>query len=185
MNARNVVATNGQTISQPHINNCCFGNGWMVLSDEIAEFDDQYLRFYKFNDLLQRYELHTRIDHPHTREITSLSMRGNCAVSTSKDGAAKVWKFENDHWELDNVFTYKGLEALKCCFSSNSDVLAVSFSSIITIWNLESGELITTMSFGYVSNIHNLGFVGEDCIVGCDNNLMQVWNYKTQTGMFC
>ena len=174
INSRNIVATNGKEIEMPIITHCELNDdGWMVIVDEIKEFGDLYQRFYEYDSKSQEYALHTRINHPH-KQINSISLGGSYCISCG-DFEAKVWKLDNNLWKLDNVFEYKGLQPIKCKIQGN--LVAISFANIVTVWDLEQGILLRTMSFGYTSNVLNLCFCG-DYIIGSDNNLLQVWQHE-------
>uniref|UniRef100_A0A3P8WNG5 WD repeat domain 75 n=1 Tax=Cynoglossus semilaevis TaxID=244447 RepID=A0A3P8WNG5_CYNSE len=142
---------------------------------------------------------------PHEAQVTALSFcpsadhQTTMLVSTSKDGHFKAWAAapdahaanadapdhtEGPSWSCDFVGTYHGLVPERCCFSADGSLLAVSFQKVVTLWNPNSWELVTTLSQP-PGTIRHLCFGRLSCskyLLGTTSeNLLCCWNLLTCT----
>ncbi|KAG0370671.1 WD40-repeat-containing domain protein [Gamsiella multidivaricata] len=157
---RNKVSrTDEKEIIQPNVMHCAFSNGktgrWMVTVDGRDDYEttpELYLKFWEYDDDARNYILNTRVDAPHSKEITSCIFNpreGNQApmvVTSSLDGTFKVWELTHQGearrgieaekaWSCRSTGFYRDMVPHCAGFSSDGSLLAVAYDQIITIWN--------------------------------------------------
>ncbi|KAF9351527.1 WD repeat-containing protein 75 [Mortierella sp. NVP85] len=157
---RNKVSrTDEKEIIQPQVLQCVFSKDkaarWMVTVDARDDHEttpEQYLKFWEYDDDARTYVLNTRVDAPHTKEITSCVFNprgGNQApmvVTTSTDGTFKIWELVHQGearrgieaeiaWSCRSTGFYRDMVPRCASFSTDGSILAISYGQIITLWN--------------------------------------------------
>ncbi|KAM8857960.1 WD repeat-containing protein 75 [Synchiropus picturatus] len=154
------------------------------------------LKLWSYDVQTQSFVLDTTVSAPHESQITSMCFcqaadrQTTMLVTTSKDGHFKAWQRspsthsedEGLSWSCDFVGSYHGLVPLRCRFSADGSLLAVSFQEVVTLWNPWSWELLTTLSQP-PGAIRDLCFGRLSCskyLVGTtEKNLLCCWNLLT------
>ncbi|KAF9923543.1 WD repeat-containing protein 75 [Linnemannia zychae] len=157
---RNKVSRTFQKeIIPPRVMHVAFSNDkagrWMVTvdgRDDKETTPELYLKFWEYDDDAHTYVLNTRVDSPHSKEITSCIFnprQGNQApmvVTTSLDGTFKVWELTHQGearrgieaekaWSCRSTGFYRDMAPRCAGFSSDGSLLAVAYDQIITLWN--------------------------------------------------
>uniref|UniRef100_A0AAY4EFX1 WD repeat-containing protein 75 second beta-propeller domain-containing protein n=1 Tax=Denticeps clupeoides TaxID=299321 RepID=A0AAY4EFX1_9TELE len=155
------------------------------------------LKFWDYNETAQSFVLNTTVMTPHDNRITSMcffpTAETTMVVTTARDGCFKAWLLgqESDtekqgtdgpSWSCDFVGRYHDLQPTNCCFSADGSLLAVSFQEVITIWNPETWELLTTLCQP-PGNIKDLCFGRLSCsrylLATTTKNMLCCWNLLT------
>ncbi|KAI1317106.1 hypothetical protein EDD11_008993 [Mortierella claussenii] len=162
---RNKVSrTDEREIIPPRVMHCAFSSDkaaqWMVTvdgRDDKETTSELYLKFWEYDTDARTYILNTRVDNPHSKEITSCifnprqsSSSGQGAVpmvvTTSLDGTFKVWELTHQGesrrgieaeraWSCRSTGFYRDMIPHCSGFSSDGSLLAVAYGQIITLWN--------------------------------------------------
>ncbi|KAF9173385.1 hypothetical protein BGX21_002483 [Mortierella sp. AD011] len=157
---RNKVSrTDDKEIIPPRVMHCAFSSDkaarWMATVDGRDDHEttpELYLKFWEYDDDAHTYILNTRVDAPHSKEITSCIFNpreGNQApmvVTTSLDGTFKVWELTHQGearrgieaeraWSCRSTGFYRDMVPHCAGFSSDGSLLAVAYGQIITLWN--------------------------------------------------
>ncbi|KAG0315602.1 hypothetical protein BGZ99_007355 [Dissophora globulifera] len=157
---RNKVSrTDDKEIIPPRVMHCAFSSDkagrWMATVDGRDDHEttpELYLKFWQYDDDTRTYILNTRVDAPHSKEITSCIFNpreGDHApmvVTTSLDGTFKVWELTQQGearrgieaelaWNCRSTGFYRDMDPTCAGFSSDGSLLAVAYGQIITLWN--------------------------------------------------
>ncbi|XP_056006954.1 WD repeat-containing protein 75-like [Ostrea edulis] len=170
-----------------------------VWDDGVMSPDIQ-LKFWMYQEESQEYILNTIVHYPHDKKVVDLKFRPHgddldvvpTVVTSGGDGKFKTWTCvddsdiyrKNTKWICHNVGYYKDRPAGPVSFSEDGSLLAVGFSSTVTIWDTENNVLrhcfnthsddnrdIKFCEFGHQSCCHLLVSVSDD--------LLCVWNLLT------
>ncbi|XP_023238668.1 WD repeat-containing protein 75-like [Centruroides sculpturatus] len=155
------------------------------------------LKFWKFIEESQKYQLNTNIFLPHKKRVKSIKFRPKTefptplAVTISEDNFFKLWSVFTDEdddedketWNCFYEDDYANLVPTCAEFSEDGSMLAVAFEYIITLWDSETNKhlknlymlgedrTIREMAFGRDTCSHLLVCVSKECI--------EVWNLLT------
>ncbi|KAI8388924.1 WD40-repeat-containing domain protein [Radiomyces spectabilis] len=186
-------------IVRPEVEHLAFSSTgeWMAtvdIRDDADTTPERYLKFWKLDPNTQSYILHTRVDHPHTDRITSItfnpgsSSHAPMAVTTSLDKSFRVWYlFSNaartdlqPTWICRSNGVYRNYSPRVAAFSHDGSILAVAFENIITLWdpyqNIIQGVLVPPTN----ETIHNLHFSADSpYLVSVSDDHLSVWNMLT------
>ncbi|KAF9916156.1 hypothetical protein BX616_004488 [Lobosporangium transversale] len=157
---RNKVSrTDEKEIIPPRVMHCAFSNDksarWMATvdgRDDQETTPELYLKFWEYDSDARTYILNTRVDTPHSKEITSCVFNpreGDHApmvVTTSLDGTFKVWELTHQGesrrgieaeraWSCRSTGFYRDMVPYCSGFSSDGSLLAIAYGQIITLWN--------------------------------------------------
>jgi len=147
------------------------------------------LKFWKFSDVNQTYELVTQVTPPH-EEITSLAVcpTSGMVVTAGTEGKFMIWETirldsdgsnrANQSWRCRSVGYYRNRPAGACRFSRDGSILAISYGSVITLWNPYTLVLKKTLAFPVTDfDIHSLDFIAHTpYLVSANNSHVCVWN---------
>ncbi|GBG89586.1 hypothetical protein CBR_g49376 [Chara braunii] len=144
------------------------------------------------------YELNTRVDDPHSAEITALLYHPsrNIAVTASMDGMFKVWSqkvgartksriIPATCWVGHAVGGFRNEPLTAGAISHEGSLLAVSASSAITLWNMEAHTMLCALPlFPMKSVVTRLTFIHDTpfLVSGTDDAglpALCVWNMLT------
>ncbi|KAI8093755.1 WD40-repeat-containing domain protein [Halteromyces radiatus] len=201
-NARAVVGTVDATIDRGHVSHVSFSpNGeWMATvdmrNDQVTAVE-VYLKFWLWDHDQQTYVLHTRVDRPHSNEITSLcfhpSTSSPMVVTTSMDKSFKIWHLtsyepresiviDQSAWTCRSVGVYRDFWPTASTFSLDGSMLTVAFGPVVTVWDPYQNVLqgvLTTPEVDYIKSLH---FVNDTpYLVSRSKTHLFVWNLLTCT----
>ncbi|CEP07902.1 hypothetical protein [Parasitella parasitica] len=196
-----VVRAGEKEIIHAHVAHVAFlHNGeWMAtvdMRDDKVTTPELFLKFWRWDPDTQGYKLHTRVDYPHTKPITSLtfnpvSRQGPMAITTSEDKTFKVWNLSTDlgrsyqngeaAWVCRSVGVYRDSIPCTASFSEDGSILAVAFGQATTIWDPFSNSIQAVLAQPNPENIEKLSFLGENCpfLIAKSKYHLCVWNLLT------
>ncbi|OAD67237.1 hypothetical protein PHYBLDRAFT_85784 [Phycomyces blakesleeanus NRRL 1555(-)] len=165
---------------------------WMAtvdMRDDGETTVELYLKFWQWNPNSQSYALHTRVDYPHAQPITSLtfspsSRHGPMAITTSADKTFKVWVLSTERevvWTCRSVGAYRDSPATGAAFSDDGSILAVSFGSMLTLWDPYENTLQGILSQPCDDEaIEHVAFLGDSpYVLTATKTHFYVWNMLT------
>lgn len=176
---------------------------WMATvdsRDDNVTSPELYLKFWAWNPDGQSYTLNTRVDYPHTDEITSLAFKHGSdddlpmAITTSADKTFKIWHLTNDlgrhhgsnetAWACRSVGFYRENIPTVATFSEDGSMLAVAFGQILTIWDPITNTIQGSLALPpQQCHIQRLAFLGSTPFVAATTKShLYVWNLLTCTG---
>ncbi|KAI8643939.1 WD40-repeat-containing domain protein [Parasitella parasitica] len=196
-----VVRAGEKEIIHAHVAHVAFlHNGeWMAtvdMRDDKVTTPELFLKFWRWDPDTQGYKLHTRVDYPHIKPITSLifnpvSRQGPMAITTSEDKTFKVWNLSTDlgrsyqngeaAWVCRSVGVYRDSVPCTASFSEDGSILAVAFGQATTIWDPYSNSIQAILAQPNPENIEKLSFLGENCpfLIAKSKSHLYVWNILT------
>ncbi|KAG5283123.1 hypothetical protein AALO_G00038600 [Alosa alosa] len=154
------------------------------------------LKLWAYDKTTQSFSLNTTVNAAHDDRIRSMSFcpssETTMLVTTSKDGHFKAWLLGADvdtekdsdsaSWSCDFVGSYHGLLPTRCSFSADGSLLAVNFREVITLWNPETWELLSTLCLP-PGDIRELCFGNQSCskylLSTTTKNMLCCWNLLT------
>jgi WD40 repeat protein len=136
---------------------------WLVTVDVRPLTPDRFefistLKFWHFSETQQNYELVTQVSPPHEK-ITSLDICPvtNVVVTAGTEGKFMMWEsfaLEKDgsnranvSWRCRSVGYYRNRPVAAAKFSGDGSILAVTYGSILTLWDPKSVVLKRTLVF--------------------------------------
>jgi NET1-associated nuclear protein 1 (U3 small nucleolar RNA-associated protein 17) len=176
---------------------------WMATidsRDDNVTTPELYLKFWAWDPDAQSYILKTRVDYPHSAEITSLSFRHGSdsdvlmAITASADKTFKIWHLTNDlgrhhasseaSWACRSVGFYRDNTPTVTSFSQDGSMLAVAFGQVLTIWDPIANNIQGTLALPpQQCHIQRLAFLGSTPFVAAvTKSHLYVWNLLTCTG---
>ncbi|KAF9086715.1 hypothetical protein BGX23_008634 [Mortierella sp. AD031] len=197
---RNKVSrTDEKEIIPPRVMHVAFSNDkagrWMVTvdgRDDKETTPELYIKFWEYDDDAHTYVLNTRVDSPHTKEITSCIFnprQGNqapMAVTTSLDGTFKVWELTHQGearrgieaeraWSCRSTGFYRDMVPRCAGFALDGSLLAIAYDQIITLWNPYLNTLQATADHLYSWNLLTCSVwwsyqLKVDCLVTSQTN---------------
>eukprot|EP00005_Dracoamoeba_jomungandri_P002119 CAMPEP_0174253678 /NCGR_PEP_ID=MMETSP0439-20130205/3047_1 /TAXON_ID=0 /ORGANISM="Stereomyxa ramosa, Strain Chinc5" /LENGTH=611 /DNA_ID=CAMNT_0015334839 /DNA_START=973 /DNA_END=2808 /DNA_ORIENTATION=+ len=166
-----------------------------------GQFSDEcVLKFWNYNFKQQKYVLNTRVDNPHGKSAVTavvFNPQINVVVTCSFDGTFKLWRHvvssddsgmhvspvsDTRAWMCKSTNQYRDSSCLAASFSSDGSVLAVSYSQVITLWDVNSTELTQTLGplLAKKDKIKGLSFVpNSPYLVAYSKKKLFVWNLLT------
>ncbi|KAG0740570.1 hypothetical protein G6F62_009074 [Rhizopus arrhizus] len=192
-----VVRAAEKEIVNAHVMHVAFlpSGEWMAtvdMRDDKVTTPELFLKFWRWDPDTQDYKLHTRVDYPHTKPITSLvfnpiSRRGPMAITTSQDKTFKVWNLNSAQphteaaWMCRSVGVYHDSEARTAAFSEDGSMLAVGFGHTVTLWDPYLNSIQAVLAQPNSERIEKLSFLGDNCpfMVVITASYMYVWNLLT------
>lgn len=196
-----VVRAGEKEIIHAHVSHVAFLNSgeWMATvdtRDDNVTTPELFLKFWRWDPDTQAYKLHTRVDYPHTKPITSLtfnpvSRQGPMAITTSEDKTFKVWNLSTDlgrsyqsgeaAWICRSVGVYRDSSPSTATFSEDGSILAVAFGQITTLWDPYLNSIQAVLAQPNPENIEKLSFLGENCpfLIAKSKTHVCVWNMLT------
>ncbi|KAL3831907.1 hypothetical protein ACJMK2_023601 [Sinanodonta woodiana] len=161
------------------------------------------LKFWEFSEQSQSYVLNTTVEMAHEKRILSLRSRPTLLpsrkdpqpmmVTSSSDGKFKLWSLvddtdihrSNQKWSCESVGFYRDLPAGETAFSEDGSLLAVAFSSTITLWDPTNNLLKRTLLDNLKEKpIRHLKFGNHSCahlLVSANQKDITVWNLLSCT----
>ncbi|XP_062390523.1 WD repeat-containing protein 75 [Sardina pilchardus] len=154
------------------------------------------LKLWAYDKKTQSLSLNTTVAAAHDNRIRSMSFcpssETTMLVTTSKDGHFKAWLLGTDaetekdgdsaSWSCDFVGSYHGLQPSCCSFSADGSLLAVNFGEVITLWNPETWELLSTLCLP-PGDVRQLCFGNQSCskylLSTTTRNMLCCWNLLT------
>ncbi|KAF7726185.1 WD repeat-containing protein 75 [Apophysomyces ossiformis] len=172
---------------------------WMAtvdMRDDKETTMELYLKFWQWDPSTQTYLLHTRVDNPHSKAVTSitfnpaLSRHGPMAITTSIDKTFKVWCLTSNlgrnydkgeiGWTCRSIGVYRDYEPQAAAFSDDGSILAVAFGPIITLWDPFQNTIQGILATSDVHHVTKLHFLPETpYLVSVTNTTLAVWNILT------
>ncbi|KAH0956856.1 hypothetical protein HN011_012186 [Eciton burchellii] len=174
---------------------------WMATVEERDEVSstEVRLKFWKYDLKQQIFVLDTSIELPHENGVNTLLFEPNMtfdvgerlAVTTGKDQKFKLWNLKESsntekktkHWCCYGVGDYHNLPATDAAFSMDGSLLAIGFSSTLTIWIPEICELKSTLTHSqYNDSITRIEFGKDEAchlVVVTSSQRITVWNILT------
>lgn len=150
-------------ISETQVNHVVFSvdGKWMVTSDKRDDLlGESSVKFWHWNNEKHTYDLSTQYNLKNKNKVKALAYhpKEDICVTIDTHGHFKLWKlFENPkkdssdsdelRWGCYSVGYYKNSGARACCFSADGSILAISYGSVITLWNPYNDSLLTTLSY--------------------------------------
>lgn len=196
-----VVRAGEKEIIHAHVAHVAFlHNGeWMAtvdMRDDKVTTPELFLKFWRWDPDTQGYKLHTRVDYPHTKPITSLtfnpiSRQGPMAITTSEDKTFKVWNLSTDlgrsyqngeaAWICRSVGVYRDSVPRTASFSEDGSILAVAFGQATTIWDPYLNSIQAVLAQPNPEDVEKLSFLGDNCpfLIAKSKSHLYVWNILT------
>lgn len=196
-----VVRAGEKEIIHAHVAHVAFlkSGEWMAtvdMRDDKVTTPELFLKFWRWDPDTQAYKLHTRVDYPHSKPITSLtfnpvSRQGPMAITTSEDKTFKVWNLSTDlgrsyqsgeaAWICRSVGVYRDSVPSTATFSEDGSILAVAFGQIITVWDPYLNSIQAVLAQPNPENVEKLSFLGDNCpyLVAKSKTHLYVWNMLT------
>lgn len=196
-----VVRAGEKEIIHAHVAHVAFlkSGEWMAtvdMRDDKVTTPELFLKFWRWDPDTQAYKLHTRVDYPHTKPITSLtfnpvSRQGPMAITTSEDKTFKVWNLSTDlgrnyqnneaAWVCRSVGVYRDSVPSTATFSEDGSILAVAFGQVTTIWDPYLNSIQAVLAQPNPENIEKLSFLGDNCpyLIAKSKTHLYVWNMLT------
>ncbi|GAA5807850.1 hypothetical protein MFLAVUS_001229 [Mucor flavus] len=196
-----IVRAGEKEIVHAHVSHVAFlkSGEWMATvdtRDDNVTTPELFLKFWRWDPDTQAYKLHTRVDYPHSKPITSLtfnpvSSQGPMAITTSKDKTFKVWNLSTDlgrnyqsgeaAWMCRSVGVYRDSSPTTATFSEDGSILAVAFGQIITLWDPYLNSIQSVLAQPNPQNIDKLYFLGGNCpfLIAKTKTHLYVWNMLT------
>jgi len=145
---------------------------------DVKKKQDQKLKFWKWKDSAKQWSLDTVIPRPHQdSDVTSLHFNDNDCISTSVDGTAIVWTFDEMQGWIDEIsFKHRGNSVQCSGYSCDNSLLAVGFDRDVVVKDAASFEDITTLNHnGVVKHIKFGCKKAAKFLVTCTNNFLHSW----------
>ncbi|OBZ86761.1 WD repeat-containing protein 75 [Choanephora cucurbitarum] len=196
-----IVRSGEKEIVHAHVAHVAFlpTGEWMAtvdMRDDKITTPELFLKFWRWDPDTQAYKLHTRVDYPHSKPITSLtfnpvSRQGPMAITTSKDKTFKVWNLSTDlgraytngeaAWICRSVGVYRDSAPSAVSFSEDGSILAVAFGQAITIWDPYLNSIQAVLAQPNPEDIEQLNFLGDPSpfLVVKSKSHLYVWNLLT------
>lgn len=196
-----IVRAGEKEIIHAHVAHVAFlkSGEWMAtvdMRDDKVTTPELFLKFWRWDPDTQAYKLHTRVDYPHTKPITSLtfnpvSRQGPMAITTSEDKTFKVWNLSTDlgrnyqnndaAWVCRSVGVYRDSAPSTATFSEDGSILAVAFGQITTVWDPYLNSIQAVLAQPNPENIEKLSFLGDNCpfLIAKSKTHLYVWNMLT------
>ena len=147
------------------------------------------------------YTLHTTIESPHTKYVTSLDLglavTQLTAVTTSNDSHVKLWQHNNvlevkeeesededeqkvkpiDQWQMKHVVTYQSLPSYCSTFSADGTILCVAYKGVLVLYCCDSFDIKAQIDhpINRVSQMFLSGFY----LVSSAKDLLSVWDLRS------
>lgn len=192
-----ISRTGEKEIVHAHVAHVAFlkSGEWMAtvdMRDDNVTTPELFLKFWRWNPDTQAYILHTRVDYPHAKPITSLifnpvSSQGPMAITTSEDKTFKVWNLStaqqtNDSaWICRSVGVYRDSNPSTATFSEDGSILAVAFGQVITLWDPYLNSIQAVLAQPNTQAVEKLSFLGDQCpfLIAHTKTHLYVWNILT------
>lgn len=196
-----VVRAGEKEIVHAHVSHVAFlrSGEWMAtvdMRDDKVTTPELFLKFWQWDPDTQAYKLHTRVDYPHTKPITSLafnpvSRQGPMAITTSEDRTFKVWNLSTDlgrnyqnneaAWICRSVGVYRDSVPSTASFSEDGSILAVAFGQATTIWDPYLNSIQAVLAQPNPEDVEKLSFLGDNCpyLIAKSKAHLYVWNILT------
>ncbi|KAG1667295.1 Ecto-NOX disulfide-thiol exchanger 1 [Nymphon striatum] len=164
-----------------------------IMSEELC------LKFWNFNSTSQRFRLNTTIDHPHKSLINELMFKPTShiddkpmAMTISHDTKFKLWSivdnpsYSGDEicWTCCSVGYFQSFIPKCASFSTDGSLLAVGFSSIVTLWQPEGNIIKAKLAHQRISDdVTHVEFGQKNCchlVVVATLTSLTVWNFLSQ-----
>ncbi|GAA96159.1 uncharacterized protein L969DRAFT_43650 [Mixia osmundae IAM 14324] len=115
------------------------------------------------------YALVTRIDRPHSDEVTSVCFSQTAPLlvcTTSKKGQIKLWQSRQDFkgrmtWSCRSVFDCRQQSAFAAAFSFDGSLLAIAHQTCVSLWNVRSLALLRSISSPNATLVSSIVFAGK------------------------
>lgn len=196
-----IVRAGEKEIVHAHVAHVAFlkSGEWMAtvdMRDDKVTTPELFLKFWRWDPDTQAHKLHTRVDYPHSKPITSLtfnpvSRQGPMAITTSEDKTFKVWNLSTDlgrnyqngeaAWICRSVGVYRDSVPRTATFSEDGSILAVAFGQITTLWDPYLNSIQAVLAQPNPENIEKLSFLGDNCpyLIAKSKTHLYVWNMLT------
>ncbi|XP_030383154.1 WD repeat-containing protein 75 [Scaptodrosophila lebanonensis] len=150
-------------IYNTRVTRAAFNIDWMatgeVYNDE-KNFTEVRLKFWLYNEKLQRYILNTHIEMPHQYGFKSITFSNQFQVdhlrcaTIGKDHVIKLWgiaKSENIYkggtmWNCLAQTSYKNFPIESICFSQDGSVLAAGYGNTLCIYDARTLALVHALT---------------------------------------
>ncbi|KAI9475978.1 MAG: WD40-repeat-containing domain protein [Benjaminiella poitrasii] len=200
-----IVRSGDREVIHAHVAHVAFlrSGEWMAtvdMRDDKVTTPELFLKFWRWDPDTQAYKLHTRVDYPHTKPITSLtfnpvSRQGPMAITTSEDKTFKVWSLNTNFgrsasgaaaidtaaWICRSVGVYRDNVPRIAAFSEDGSILAVAFGQAITLWDPYLNSIQAVLAQPNPEDIEDLSFLGDNCpfLIAKSKSHLYVWNILT------
>ncbi|KAI8982312.1 hypothetical protein BDF20DRAFT_912490 [Mycotypha africana] len=196
-----IVRSGEREIIHAHVAHVAFlrSGEWMAtvdMRDDKITTPELFLKFWQWDPDTQSYKLHTRVDYPHTKPITSLIFnptshyrhsKGLMAITTSEDKTFKVWNLSQSGsnnqaaWVCRSVGVYRDDTPTTATFSEDGSILAVAFGQATTIWDPYSNSIQAVFAQPNSEIVEKLAFLGDNCpfLIAISKEHLHVWNILT------
>ncbi|EEB16098.1 hypothetical protein Phum_PHUM404710 [Pediculus humanus corporis] len=148
------------SVANTEVNHAIFSpkGDWMITAESRIEKDcyESFLKFWNYVPENGSYKLNTNVEFPHGGvEIYSLEISSSSIVgSTGPDKRFCLWAIEEqingnvikEIWSLYNDRKYRNFSSYALDFSKDSSLVAVTFGSVVTIWETDSCLLKCSLS---------------------------------------
>jgi NET1-associated nuclear protein 1 (U3 small nucleolar RNA-associated protein 17) len=192
----------GEGIAVPQVTALTFDETgkWMMTADtRRSNARDTTVRFWYFDETLQRYSLTSRIDGLHSvtsaQFCPSRTVATAMVVTTHDDGQFRIWEAvqgginpvrksfssgEIFHWRSRSSGYYRTTIPRAATWAADGSVLAVAFDEVITLWDPASLTLVSTYLCPFTVDALAFGSSGCPYLVLLSSNHLAVWNCLTE-----
>ncbi|KAI7901524.1 quinon protein alcohol dehydrogenase-like superfamily [Cokeromyces recurvatus] len=202
MPVNRIVRSGERDVIHGHVAHVAFlrSGEWMAtvdMRDDKVTTPELFLKFWRWDPDTQAYKLHTRVDYPHTKPITSvtfnpISRHGPMAITTSEDKTFKVWNLSTGAgrnsqvgadaaWICRSVGVYRDVAPTVAAFSEDGSILAVAFEQAITLWDPYLNSIQAVFAQPNPEDVTFLSFLGDNSpfLVAKTMSHLYVWNILT------
>ncbi|XP_062598774.1 WD repeat-containing protein 75-like [Saccostrea cucullata] len=206
--------TSPEDLSKPlyptEVTNAAFSSHgeWLAtvdMWDDGVMTPDIQLKFWMYQEESQEYMLNTIVHYPHDKKVVDIKFHPHgddldlihSVVTSSEEGKFKTWVLvddtdiyrKNSKWVCDSVGYYRDRPAGPVSFSEDGSLLAVGFSSTLTVWDSDT-NVLRHCFHGQTdgSNIKHCEFGHQSCchlLVSLSSDLLCVWNLLTCSLVWC
>ena len=144
------------------------------------------------------YQLVTRIEKPHDRDVVDLQFSAAAGkgtapalASASLDGTVRLWGLttaltkgakRESFWTLRSVLTHRGCTPAAVAFSPDGALLSIAQGASVTIWDVASSSLRFALTTPDVQSFQRVAFGGRGgrFIAAGGGNKVIVWDVITR-----
>jgi len=181
-----LITADGRSITRP---------GGRVYDGPSTEWHS-FIKFWHYSDITQNYELTTQVKSPHEKIVAmAVCSKNSIVVTTGSEGKFVIWektvlanepgvnsKIVQESWRCRSVGYYRNQSANAAAFSDDGSLLAISYGSIITLWDPVSIVLKHTLQFSQAEyKLTRLAFITDSpFLVASSLTHLYVWNLLTK-----
>ncbi|KAM8716801.1 hypothetical protein ACLKA7_003639 [Drosophila subpalustris] len=153
----------GKVIYNTCVTRAAFNINWMATGEEYNDelnFPELRLKFWKYHEKFQTYQLNTNIELPHEHGFQAIVFSNQFQVqnlrcaSAGKDNVIKLWTLvdseniynRNVMWSCAAQTSFKQQVLVSMCFSQDGSILAAGYGHTLVLFDARSLRLLHALS---------------------------------------